>query len=152
MWGRSMNWGDALQKEVATHSSVLAWKIPWTEEPGRLQPKGSQRVRHDLATEQSTVYQCKCSSSSQFKLGCQRRTPWGRDSIWAKTWYSKGFAHLLRYLKWKAVRGALPHPLLCKFLSSSWGQALFGISRSHFPHCLVWQVWIPVLMLWPDKN
>ena len=37
----------ALEKELATHSSILAWRIPWTEEPGRLQPMGSQRVRHD---------------------------------------------------------------------------------------------------------
>ena len=37
----------ALEKEMATHSSVLAWKIPWTEKPGRLQSVGSQRVRHD---------------------------------------------------------------------------------------------------------
>ena len=36
-----------LEKEMATHSSILAWKIPWTEEPGRLQPVGSQRIRHD---------------------------------------------------------------------------------------------------------
>ena len=38
---------DPLEKEMATHSSTLAWKIPWTEEPGRLQSMGSQRVRHD---------------------------------------------------------------------------------------------------------
>ena len=38
---------------MATHSSTLAWKIPWTEEPGRLQPMGSQRVRHDSATSLS---------------------------------------------------------------------------------------------------
>ena len=38
---------DPLEKEMATHSSILAWRIPWTEEPGRLQPMGSQRVRHD---------------------------------------------------------------------------------------------------------
>ena len=38
------------EKAVATHSSILAWKIPWTEEPGRLQSMGSQRVRHDCAT------------------------------------------------------------------------------------------------------
>ena len=41
---------DPLEKEMATHSSTLAWKIPWTEEPGSLQSIGSQRVRHDLAT------------------------------------------------------------------------------------------------------
>ena len=38
---------DPLEKEVATHSSTLAWKIPWTEEPSRLQPMGSKRVGHD---------------------------------------------------------------------------------------------------------
>ena len=38
---------DPLEKEMATHSSFLAWKIPWTEEPGGLQSVGSQRVRHD---------------------------------------------------------------------------------------------------------
>ena len=43
-----------LEKEMATHSSTLAWKIPWTEEPGRLQPMGSQRVGHDWATSLST--------------------------------------------------------------------------------------------------
>ena len=41
---------DPLEKEMATHSSILAWRIPWTEEPGRIQPLGSQRVRHDLVT------------------------------------------------------------------------------------------------------
>ena len=43
----SLGWEDPLEKEMAIHSSTLAWKIPWTEEPGRLQPTGSQRVRHD---------------------------------------------------------------------------------------------------------
>ena len=44
---RSMGWEDALEMEMATHSSTIAWKIPWTEEPDRLQSVGSQRVRHD---------------------------------------------------------------------------------------------------------
>ena len=44
---------DPLEKEMATHSSTLAWGIPWTEEPGGLQSMGSQRVGHDLATERS---------------------------------------------------------------------------------------------------
>ena len=47
----SLGWEDSLEEEMATHSSVLAWKIPWTEEPGGLQFMGLQRVRHDLATE-----------------------------------------------------------------------------------------------------
>ena len=47
---RSLGWEDPLEKEMAIHSRTIAWKIPWTEEPGRLQPLGSQRVRHDWAT------------------------------------------------------------------------------------------------------
>ena len=44
---QSLGREDPLEKEMATHSSTLAWKIPWTEEPGRLQSMGSQRVAHD---------------------------------------------------------------------------------------------------------
>ena len=43
---QSLGWEDPLEKEMATHSSILAWKIPWTEEPSRLQSMGSQRVGH----------------------------------------------------------------------------------------------------------
>ena len=43
----SLGWEDPLEKGIVTHSSILAWKIPWTEEPGGLQSVGSQRVRHD---------------------------------------------------------------------------------------------------------
>ena len=46
-WVRSLGWEELLEKEMATHSSILAWKIPWTEEPGRLQSIGSQRVGHN---------------------------------------------------------------------------------------------------------
>ena len=46
-WVRSLGWEDLLEKEIATHSSTLAWKIPWMEEPGRLQSMGLQRVRQD---------------------------------------------------------------------------------------------------------
>ena len=44
---QSLSREDLLEKEMATHSSILAWRIPWTEEPGGLQYKGSQRVGHD---------------------------------------------------------------------------------------------------------
>ena len=49
-WVPSLGWEDPLEKEMATHSSILAWRIPWTEEPGRLQSMGLQRVRHDWTT------------------------------------------------------------------------------------------------------
>ena len=49
-WIWSMSQEDPLEKEMAIHSLILAWEIPWTEEPGRLQSMGSQRVRHDWVT------------------------------------------------------------------------------------------------------
>ena len=50
--GSTLGWEDPLEKEVATHSSILAWEVPWTEEPGGLQSMGSKRVKHDLVTQQ----------------------------------------------------------------------------------------------------
>ena len=47
MWVQSLGREDPLEEGMATHSSIFAWKVPWTEEPDRLQPIGSQRVRHD---------------------------------------------------------------------------------------------------------
>ena len=52
---RSLGREDPLEEGMATHSSILAWEIPWTEEPGGLQSVGSQRVRHDRATEQQQI-------------------------------------------------------------------------------------------------
>ena len=46
-WVQSLGQEDTLEEEMATHSSILAWKIPWTEEPGRLQSMGLPRVGHD---------------------------------------------------------------------------------------------------------
>ena len=46
-WVPSLSWEDPREKEAATHSRILAWRIPWTEEPGRLQSMGPQRVGHD---------------------------------------------------------------------------------------------------------
>ena len=59
MWetrARSLSWEDPLEKEMAPHSSTLAWRIPWMEEPGRLQSMESQRVRHDSATSLDLDY------------------------------------------------------------------------------------------------
>ena len=44
---QSLGWEDPLEKRMATHSSILAWRMPWTEEPGELQSMGSQRLGHD---------------------------------------------------------------------------------------------------------
>ena len=52
---QSLGWEDPREKEMATHSNVLAWKIPWTEEPSRLQSLGSQRIRHGAHTHTRTI-------------------------------------------------------------------------------------------------
>jgi len=53
IWVRSLGHEDPLEEGVATRFSILAWKIPWTEKPGRLQSMGSQRVRHDRVIMQA---------------------------------------------------------------------------------------------------
>ena len=55
-WVRSLGWEDPLEKEMVTHSSILEWRIPWTEESGRLQSMESRRVRHFWATNTHTKY------------------------------------------------------------------------------------------------
>ena len=53
---QSLGGKDTLEKGMATHSSIFAWEVPWTEESGRLQSIGLQRVGHDLATKQQNVF------------------------------------------------------------------------------------------------
>ena len=59
-WVGSLGQEDCLEKEMATHSNILAWKTPWTEEPGGLQSAGLQRVRHDLPTSLSRTHMYAC--------------------------------------------------------------------------------------------
>ena len=54
MWVQSLGQEDPLEEEMATRSNILAWEIPWTEEPGGLQSMGLQRVRRDLVPKQQT--------------------------------------------------------------------------------------------------
>ena len=76
---QSLGREDPLEKEMATHSSILAWRIPWTEKPGRLQSTGSQRVRHDWVTSlhfraEATLLCVLCGSSPTVDAG-QRSDP-----------------------------------------------------------------------------
>ena len=73
-WVRFLGWEDPLEKEMATHSSTLAWKISWIEEPGRLQSMGSQRVRHKWVTSLSLSVESWRPPSSCRKLGIQIRS------------------------------------------------------------------------------
>ena len=58
-WVRSLGQEDPLEKGMATHSSILAWEIPWTEEPGGLESMELQTVRHDLVTKSPPTYNGK---------------------------------------------------------------------------------------------
>ena len=82
-WVWSLGQEDPLEKEMATHSSTLAWKIPWTEEPGGLQSMGSQRVGHDWETKLSnfhTYTACTLENTQKFLF-------W-----WMNVWIDGGWA------------------------------------------------------------
>ena len=69
MWVPSLGWEDLLEEDITTHSSILSWRIPWTEEPDGLQSTGSQRVRHywsNLAHKHKDVLE----PQKKFLLGC----------------------------------------------------------------------------------
>ena len=85
-WVRSLHQEDPLEKEMATHSSILAWRIPWTGEPGGLQSTGSQRVRHDLATSLSLL----CLKIGFFKFFLPRLLLGGGvKGIWKEAIHAK---------------------------------------------------------------
>ena len=64
---QSLSREDPLEKEMATHSDILSWKIPWTEEPGRLQSMGLQRVGHDLVTKPPKPRLCIINSNTRIR-------------------------------------------------------------------------------------
>ena len=67
---QSLGQEDLLEKEMAAHSRILSWEVPWTEEPGRLQSTGLQRVGHNLATEQQHTGSCYCSAAKSCLTLC----------------------------------------------------------------------------------
>ena len=122
---QSLGWEDLLEKEMATHCSILAWKIPWMEEPGTLQSMGLQRVGHDWAgmlrlsskgllwwlSDKESVCQCKRRRRLRFSP-CVGKIPWRRK--WQPTPVflpekSHGQRSLLGYSPWghKSIRNKL---------------------------------------------
>ena len=73
---QSLGQEDPLEKEMATHSSVLAWKVPWTDDPGRLQSTGSQRVGHDWVTSLSLSTSSHCILKTMRSYWLILRTEW----------------------------------------------------------------------------
>ena len=88
----SLDWEDPLEKEMATHSSTVAWRIPWREEPGRPQSMGSQRVGHDWAT-----------SLHFWHLLNMQYINYGHHAM-----YYIRMSHL--FYNWKFIPSHLPHP------------------------------------------
>ena len=81
-WVRFLGREDTLEKEMATHSSTFAWKIPWTEEPGMLQSVGLQRVGHDWATSLSLKKLRVREGCLKNSMGCQVNFLW---KYWLET-------------------------------------------------------------------
>ena len=102
-WVRSLGWKDPLEEVMATHSSTLARRIPWTEESGRLQSMGSQRVRHDRVTHFHML--CKVTMVQEHLLlplhqPCNQPFLQGILVPFSRKWY------------WEAIVG----PQMCSFL------------------------------------
>ena len=98
IWAQSLGWEDLLEKGMATHSSILAWRIPWMEEPGELQSIGSQRVGHDWVTFTSGsrsntlyMYWLKLSGPKFPKWKEWKRPREGRQDVSTVTDPSKSF-------------------------------------------------------------
>ena len=82
---QSLSWGDPLEEGMATHSSILAWRSQWTEEPDGLQSIGSQRVGHDWATNTFTLQDrgpCELRSMEMDRGACEQE--WGWQSEWSR--------------------------------------------------------------------
>ena len=90
-WVRSLGQEDPLEKEIATYSSTLAWKIPWTEKAGRLQSMGSQRVGHDWATS------LHFTSLEAYKRPANRKDTKYETNSWGKSSSSVSLSVTGRY-------------------------------------------------------
>ena len=100
---QSLGWEDPLEKEMATHSNILAWRIPWIGEPGRLQSTGLQRVRHNWATSlYFTSHPLKrlprCYSGKEPTCQCRRHRRHGFDSWVRKTRWNRKWQSTLVFL------------------------------------------------------
>ena len=85
-WVRSLGRDDPLEKEMAPHSSTVAWKIPWMEDHGRLQSIGSQRVRHDWATSLSLLSPSSPLQAVSYELlFCTRQC--AKHFIWTHVYF-----------------------------------------------------------------
>ena len=140
IWVWSLGQKNPLEKRMATHSSIFSWRIPWTEEPGRLQSMGSKRVRHDWVTDTSEhmLFRAigldwKCfpgdsdGKSICLQCGRPRFNPWVRKIPWRRKWQptsellpekSHGWRSLVGYSPWGHKELDMTKPLHFSFFLS----------------------------------
>ena len=116
-WVPSLDQEDSLEKEMAIHSSTIAWKIPWSEEPGRLQSMGSQRVRHNWATSLSFHFEY---SLALLFFGIGMKTdifqPCGHCWVFQICWHTEWSTFTASSFRiWNSLTG-IPSPPLALFI------------------------------------
>ena len=138
-WVRFLGWEDPLEKEMAIHSRTIAWKIPWTEEPGRLPSVGSQRVGHYWATslwlftfmhqrrkwQPTPVFLPGESQGRGSLVGCRL---WGHTESDTTEWLHFDFSL-------SCIREGNGNPLQCSCLENprdggTWWPAIYGVTQS----------------------
>ena len=114
---QSLDWEDLLEKEMATHSLILAWRIPWTEEPGALQSMVLQRVRHDWATNTFPLFRSFQSLKFPEKGIASLFPPWEYSGYSQKpSWPSES--------SWSRKEANRHKGLLCQFKRQGWQNSL----------------------------
>ena len=131
---RYLGWEDPLETEMAAHSSILAWKIPWTAEPGRLLSMGSQRVGHNWATSLSLSSEPGLFPSSTFHSGNPYIIP---ILFYAYIWFSITYSIRIEYLEGSNFHKWL---LFCIYFRTFYTKPLLPLSIVPFitiiPVCL----------------
>ena len=139
-WVQSLGWEDPLEKEMTTHSSTFAWKIPWTEEPGRLQSMGSQRVRPDWTTSLSLF---TFTLSGLLPAGTPPGSPPGIPAWNDPYWPWQGSqrneppSNILRELPWQNLYPTLASRKDFTHTSPTWRAVFLPLQTS----LLSWMTW-----------
>ena len=128
---QSLGWEDPLEKDVAIHSSILAWRIPWTEEPGGLQSIGSQRVRHDW----SNLAHIRTQTLISIHIGNSLVVRWlGLCSFTARAWVQSLVGELGSYKLFSMTKRQRKHTYTASVFTSPnlvdpEGKERFGLYR-----------------------
>ena len=142
-WVWSLDREDPLEKEMAIHSSTIAWKIPWTEEPGRLQSKGSQRVRHNWATSLSlSVF----PSDRGWDGWMASPTQWTWVWVNSGRWWRTGKPGVLHSMGMQRVRHNLATKQLINYLQNHSFSVRVYIYNIHVHECVC--MWVAVNEQW----